>query len=574
MINEEVAGVLERIADLMEIEGADGFRVNSYRRAARAVGDAADDLAALAEAGKLTSLPGVGKSTAARIQQYLEEGTIDVLEELQAKLPPELPTLLEIPGLGPKKVAVLHAELGVGSVADLKRAIEAGEVAELSGFGAATVKRILEGIDFLERSAGRIPIGVVLPLAEAWLERVRGLAGVARAELAGSLRRGKETIGDVDILCVAKDGEQTVGAFTEFEGVERVLAAGNTKGSVVVGTKGWGDLQIDLRVVAAEAFGAAWQYFTGSKEHNVRLRERAVRGKMSLNEYGLHREEEVVASETEAAVYEALDLPWIAPELREDRGEFDDPKHTESLITEADIRGDLHMHTTASDGHASIAEMAMAARERGYEYIAITDHSKSSTIADGLSIERMRQHIEDIRSANEEVEGIEILVGCECDILPNGKLDYPDDLLAECDWVVASIHAAMGPGGKGKRSPTERTVAAIEHPHIHAIGHPSGRLIGRRPAMELDMSTICAAAAEHDTCLEINAHWSRLDLKDVHIRQARTAGVLLTINTDAHSTDGYDQIHFGLLAARRGGVTPSDVINCLSWKSLSKRLRA
>ena len=574
MINMEVARVFERIADLLEIDGADRFRINSYRRAARTLEDTADDIAELAAEGRLTDLPGIGKGTAGRIQQFIDTGRVDVLAELEAKLPPHLPDLLEIPGMGPKKVALVHQELGVTGVEDLKKVIASGEMAELPGLGTTSVKRIAEGLTFLESSGGRTPLGVALPIAEALAERVRALRGVKRVEIAGSLRRGAETIGDVDLLCDAASGERIIQEFVSFDGVKRVLAEGDTKGSVTVELERGRELQIDLRVVPAESFGAAWQYFTGSKEHNVRMREAAIRKKWRLNEYGLYAGKRRIAGKQEEDIYQKLGFPWIPPELREDRGEFEAGAATEDLLTLDDVRGELHVHTTASDGRNTIEEMAEAAKARGFSYLAICDHSRSSTIANGLTMARMKRHIAAIRTADKKVAGITILVGTECDILPDGSLDYPDAILVECDFVVASIHSAMGPGGSGKLSPTERTLAAMENPYVSAIGHPTGRLINQRAPMELDMAAVVESAARTGTMLEINAHWQRLDLKDLHIRQARKVGVGLVICTDAHHTDGLDQMRYGVMTARRSGATKKDVVNCAPLAILRKRLAA
>jgi len=568
MANVELIRAFERIADLLEIDGADGFRINSYRRAARTLKDAGEDAAVLAEEGRLQELPGIGKGTAQRIQQFLDSGHIDVLDELEAKFPPGLPALLDISGMGPKKVALVHAELGVKNLDDLKKVIASGAMEKLPGLGTTSVKKIAEGIAFLERSGGRTPLGIALPIAEVFLDRVRALRGVKQAELAGSLRRGVETIGDIDIVCDAADGEKVIKQFVAFEGVKRVLAAGATKGSVTIELTAGKELQIDLRVVESDSYGAALQYFTGSKEHNVRLRERAITKKWRLNEYGLFDGERSIAGKREADIYKKLGLPCLPPELREDRGELD-LKETPELVTVEDIRGDLHVHTVASDGRCTIEEMAEAAKERGYEYIAICDHSKSSTIANGLSIERMVEHMAKIRAVAKKTKGIAILVGCECDILANGSLDYPDEILAECDWVVASIHSALG---STKHSPTERTLAAIANPHVSTIGHPTGRLLNKRAAMELDMAAVVGAAANNGTILEINASWQRLDLKDIHVRMALDRGVTLGINTDAHHTDQLAQMRFGVLTARRGGATKADIVNCLSLAGLRKRI--
>ena len=473
--------------------------------------------------------------------------------------------------MGPKKVALAWKELGVENVEGLKQVIDSGKLAELPGLGAQSVKKIAAGLAFLEKSGERTPLGVAWPIAQDLAERVRALAGVKRVEIAGSLRRGAETIGDVDLLCESTKGKQTVAAFTRFEGVRSVLASGATKGSVTVGLAGGGELQVDLRVVPAESFGAALQYFTGSKEHNVRLRERAVRKKWKLNEYGLLEGKRRIAGRTEKSIYTKLKVPHVPPELREDRGEFDAEvaDRLAHLVELADIRGDLHMHTVASDGRSTIEEMALASRALGYEYIAIAEHSKSSAIANGLSIERMEQHIEDIREADKRIKGLTILVSTEVDILSNGKLDYPDDLLAECDLVVASIHSGLS---QERRKVTARTLAAMDNPYVTMIGHPSGRLIGKREPMDLDWEAVMARAVETRTALELNASWQRLDVKDVHARQAVDAGVMLCICTDAHHTDQLLQMYYGVVTARRGWVGQDQVLNTRPKAQLRKLL--
>ncbi|MCB9865366.1 MAG: DNA polymerase/3'-5' exonuclease PolX [Phycisphaerales bacterium] len=567
-MNSELARAFENIADLLQITGADTFRVNSYRRVSRTIRDLADDVRTLHEAGVLQEVKGIGKGTAGKIEEFLETGRIALLDELSKEVPAGLPRLLEIPGLGPKTIALIHSALKVSSISDLKQAIASGSLAELPGLGAQSVKKIADGIAFLEASKGRTPRGIAWAVAENYLTQLRSLPDVERVEIAGSLRRGLETIGDVDLLCISDAGAEVVRRFTTHPGVKRVLAAGPTKGSIVVDLEGGAELQVDLRVVPAASFGATWQYFTGSKEHNVRLRERAGQRGWKLNEWGLHDGDEMLAGATEEEIYARLDLPCMPPEVREDREEFAAGAAFDDLVSAADIRGDLHTHTTASDGKNSIEEMAAAARALGYKYLAITDHSRSSTIANGLSLERMREHIAAIRAANARLKGFTLLVGCECDILPNGDLDYPDELLAECDWVVASIHAAMGKGGRGKLSPTERTLKAIANRYVCVIGHPTGRLINRREAMELDMPRIVAAAHDTGTALEVNASWQRLDLKDLHVRQAIQAGVRLCIDTDAHRTTQLAAITHGVATARRGWARRGDVLNTLPLKDL------
>lgn len=560
MTNTDIARVFNEIADLLEIGGDEGFRVNSYRRVARTIDDLATDIADVAERGELEGLPGVGKASAAKIRELLETGRLALREKLTEDVPESVLELLRIPGMGPKKVAVLWQERRIDSLDSLKSAIDAGGLDDLKGFGKKTVEKIAEGIEFLKRSAGRTRLGQAWPVAETMREAVAAIAGVKRVEHAGSLRRGRETVGDLDLLCVASDGAAVVKAFTELPFVTRVIAAGDTKGSVLVEWSNGREIQVDLRVVSDEAFGVAWQYFTGSKEHNVRLRERAVKRGWSLNEYSLSDAEsdKIIASREERDIYAALDLPWIPPELREDRGELDLKEIPDDLLTLGDIRGDLHMHTTASDGRNSVEQMALAAEAYGYEYICITDHSQSSTIANGLNPRRLKKHIAAIRKANDVIDGITILAGAEVDILADGSLDYADKLLAELDFVVASIHSGMG---KDAKTNTARTLAAISSPYVNLIAHPTGRMINSREAMALDMEVICAAAAETGTALEINASFFRLDLKDQHARLARDAGVKLSINCDAHATDQFGEIHFGILTARRAGLRRGDVLN-------------
>jgi DNA polymerase (family 10) len=471
--------------------------------------------------------------------------------------------------MGPKKVALVWKELGVESIDDLKKAIASGKMAELPGLGATSVKKIADGLAFREKSSERTPMGVAWAVAELMVQHLKALRGVKRVEVAGSLRRGVETIGDIDILCEAADGEKIIKAFTEMGGVSSVQAAGKTKGSVLVDLEAGRQVQVDLRVVPAESFGAAWQYFTGSKEHNIRVREIATRKKWKLNEYGLFdAKDKQLAGKTEKSIYDKLGLPFMPPEMREDRGELEaGEKSIAGLIALEHIRGDLHMHTTASDGKCTAEEMAAAARELGYDYIAICDHSKSSAIANGLSIERMEKQIETLRALNKTLKDFEILVGCECDIHSDGTMDYPDAILAECDLVVASIHAGMG---QSREQVTRRTIAAMENPYVTIIGHPTGRLLGRRDAMDLDVAAVVKAAVETGTVLEINASWQRLDLKDVHARQALDAGVTLAIDTDSHHTDQLLQMRFGVQTARRAWTQKEDVLNTRTLAQLKK----
>ncbi|MFQ5429220.1 MAG: DNA polymerase/3'-5' exonuclease PolX [Phycisphaerae bacterium] len=568
MKNKELAAVFSEIADLLEIKGEQIFRINSYRRAARTIKDLTQDIEQLAEAEALHTLPGIGKSTAEKIRQYLADGRIALHAELLASIPAGLPELLRIPGLGPKKVALVWNELNIANLADLEAAIRSGALAGLKGLGPKSVEQIDSGIAFLRRSTGRTPMGLAWPLAEELAAAMRRVKRVGRVEVAGSLRRGCETIGDLDLLCESSDGRSVVDAFTGLPMARRVLAAGKTKGSIIVDRRDGGEVQVDCRVVPRESFGAALQYFTGSKEHNVRLRELAVKHNWKLNEWGLFDGDRRLAGRNEDTIYEKLGLPFIPPEQREDRGEF--AATLEPVIEQPDIRGDLHVHTDASDGTADAETMARAAAAAGYEYVAITDHSKSSTVANGLSIDRLWRQIEKVRALNRRLDTITVLIGCECDILPDGSLDYPDSLLAACDLVVASVHSAMR---QPRKKVTARVLRAMENPYVSILGHATGRLINRREPMDLDMTAVAAKAAETQTALELNASWQRLDLNDRHLRLALDAGARICINTDSHSVAQLDQMKYGIATARRGWVRARDAINTLPLPSLRRWLR-
>lgn len=557
MTNAEIARVFEEIAVLLEIQGEDTFRVNTYRKVARTIEDLAVDVRDVAARGELGKQPGIGKASAEKLNELLTTGKIGLREELRAEVPDTLLELLRVPSLGPKKAAQLWREVGITSLPELKTAIENGKLNGLKGFGAKTIEHFRHGIEFLESTSGRVRIGKAWPLAVALRDAMRRQAGVNRCEIGGSLRRGAETIGDIDLLCSAADGAAVVQEFTKLPGVLQILAAGETKGSVLHDL-GKQRVQVDLRVVPEESFGAAWQYFTGNKQHNVRLRERAVKRGWTLNEYGLFDGERVIASRAEEDIYKALDLPWYPPELREDRFEFELEAVPDDLLTIEDIRGDLHMHTTASDGKSSIAEMVAAAKARGYDVVCITDHSQSSVIANGLKPERLLQHIQNVRAVAKETTGITVWVGAEVDILAEGRLDYPDDILRQLDFVVASVHVGMS---QDRDVNTRRTLAAIASPYVNLIAHPTGRLINRREAMPLDVEAVAREAARTGTALEINASTYRLDLKDQHARLARDLGAKICIDTDAHSTEQLDQMPFGVMTARRAGLLRGDVLN-------------
>lgn len=589
--NARVATIFDRMAAMLELTGADRFRVNAHAKAARVINDATADLEPIARDAKaLTALDGIGKGTAAKIAEFAETGTIAEHDELAARVPAGVLDLLGIQGLGPKTVKLLWEEKRVESVADLKKIIEDGSILTLPRMGEKTVENIKESIAFLESSGLRLPIGIAMPIAEALVARMSGIDGVTDCTFAGSLRRGRDSIGDIDILIATADPEAARAAFCEHGSVIKVLARGERKCSVRLSLEGLGGrfgsdanaaVQADLRIVPRASWGAALMYFTGSKEHNVRLRERALSKGMTLNEYGLFPEDksdatppqergvEPVASKTEESIYKALGLPFIAPPLREDRGELGSAPP--ACVEIADIKAELHSHTTASDGDMSIAESAAIAKERGFHTLAITDHSKSSAVANGLSVDRLRAHIAAVRAADAAIDGISILAGSEVDILVDGTLDYDDALLAELDVVVASPHAGL----KAKPAQaTKRLLRAIAHPMVHIIGHPTGRLIERRPGLEPAMDELIAAAIEHDVALEINAHWMRLDLRDTHVRAAVEAGCKIAINCDVHQAGDYDNLRYGILTAQRGWLTPELCINTWPKQKLHDWLKS
>jgi len=562
----------------MEILGEDRFRINSYRKVARVIGDIPTDVETLLTTGDLAKVPGIGKSSLAKIEEFVKSGAMSAHRELLEKIPPELPTLLTIPGVGPKGVKAVYEQLKVTNIAELKAAIETGAVAGLSGFGDKKAAAIARGIAFLEESTGRIRLDQAFEAAE----RVRGflqdLAGIHRIQTAGSLRRRVETIGDVDVLVTAKKGkdsdkvgERIIQAFTGAGFVQEILAAGPTKGSAIIQTPSTA-VHVDVRVVPQESFGAAAQYFTGSKAHNVRLREIAVKAKLKLNEYGLFKGDKMVAGPREEEIYQKLGLDYVSPLLREDRGEVEAAKDhaLPNVIEPEDIIADFHMHTMASDGRCGILDLAEAAKDLGYQHICITDHSKSSAIANGLSPKRLARQIEQIRKINESLKGMTILAGSEVDILANGALDFDDELIAELDYVIASVHSGLA---SPREKVTARTLKAMDNPYVNCIGHPTGRLINDREAMDLDMEAVIKHAAQTQTALEINANPWRLDFKDIHCRMAVEAGVKMVIGTDAHSVAGLELMGFGVATAARGWATKSDVLNALPVAKLRNWVR-
>lgn len=554
--NEEVARALTELADLMQLRGADRFRILAYRRAADAVSGLSGDVGKMSEA-QLTKVRGVGKGVAARITEFVSTGTIAKLDELRAEIPGGVLQLTELPGLGPQRAVALYRELGVSSVDELRAAVEAGRVRELSGFGERSEQQLREALAAYTGPSQRVLLSQALTVAEAIVGHLQAHPAVVSCAYAGSLRRMRETIGDLDILVATEDPAAAAAAFTGLPYVGDVLAAGTTKTTVhtVHG------LQVDLRTVRPDEFGSAMQYFTGSKEHNVKVRERAVRRGLKLSEYGLFDGDERLASATEEEVYAALGMVWIPPTMREDRGEVEAALagSLPRLVEVGDLRGDLQSHSTYSDGRRSVRQMAEAAAERGYEYFAVTDHGPRLGFGNVLTQVQIAKQRKEIAEVNRALSGrITILHGIELNIGPDGSVDYPAEVLAGFDICVASLHSGLR---DDRAKGTRRVLEAIANPHVHVIGHPTGRRLDRRPGVDLDIPVIARAAAEHGVALEINAYPERLDLRDEHIRWAREAGALFAISTDAHHPDHLEFMRYGVGQAQRGWVEPDMVVN-------------
>lgn len=574
MENLDVARTLTTLADLLEIQGASPFRIRAYRNAVATIDSLTRTLESMVENGEdLTELPGVGTSVAKHVTELLETGRITRLDEVSAEVPITLVELVRLDGVGPKKAKKLFDELGVKTVDDLEAALDAGTVQQLDGFGAKSAEKIRVAIEDHRKHTGRFQIHEAEKLIAGLFEHVRSAPGVDEAIVAGSLRRRKETIGDVDILARYEgDGTPVVEHFVSFNGVARILGAGETKGSVLLHS----GLQVDLRVIPGRSFGAALQYFTGSKEHNVAVRTRAVRQGLRVNEWGVFRvpedaspdelgkeDGERLAGDTEEGVYEALGMAWVPPVLRENRGEVEAAVAGElpELVRLDQIKGDLQMHSTWSDGAVSLEEMALACRDLGYEYIAITDHSQAMAMVQGLTPERAREQWAEIDEIRERIDGIEIFKSVEIDILKDGSLDMPDDVLEELDVVVISVHSFMD---MDRSTMTDRVLKAMAHPAVDILAHPTGRRINRREPFEMDVEAVLEAAADLGVAVELNANPNRLDLRDTHVYRARELGVPVVISTDAHAPRGLTDMRFGVDQARRGWLAPEDVLNTRS----------
>jgi DNA polymerase (family 10) len=572
MTNAHIADAFDLLGDILDFQGANPFRVRAYRNSARTIRDYPQPLAAMVELGKekLIEIDGIGDDLAAKIITLVQTGSIPQLEELKAQVPESVLALLRIPGVGPKKAAALHKQLGIKTLAELKTACETGQVRTLKGFGEKTEQLILQGMTIAETASERMYWATADQVVQDLREHLQKCKAIEQLEFAGSYRRGKETVGDLDILVVSTKVDEVMDCLAAYPEVSTILARGETKMSVRIAS----GLQIDLRVVPAESFGAALQYFTGSKEHNVILRGMAKDQGLKISEWGVFRvdgeKETRIAGATEKEVYDTLDMPVFPPELREGRREFEwaAAGKLPHLITTDDIRGDLHMHTSATDGSATIEEMVAAARERGLAYIAITDHSQRVSMARGLTPERLLAQWAEIDRIRETLpKGFTLLKGIECDILEKGGMDLPDDVLAQADWVIASVHYGQK---QPRQQITERILGAIENPHVSMVAHPTGRLINRRDAYEVDLEAVFAAAKKHGKLVELNANPMRLDLNDVYCAAAKQHGIPIVINTDAHSPDGLDVLRYGILQARRAGLTKQDVANTRTWAQMKK----
>ncbi len=565
--NKEIASIFYRIADALEIKGETGFKVVAYQRAARILEDLTQDVAELVASGKLADIPGIGKGMAEKIEEYLKTGKIKRYEEVMKDVPEGLLQLLEIPGLGGKTIHLMQKELKVKNLEDLKRVIEDGSLEKLYGMGKKKVENIKKGIELFEHAQERMPIYEALTVAEEVMDYLKRAPGISNVSTAGSLRRLKETVGDIDILATGKDGLQIIKHFVQHPRTIKVLAEGETKGSILIETE-IGERQVDLRIVAEDAYGAALQYFTGSKAHNIKLRGLAKDKGLKISEYGVFRGEKKIAGRTEEEVYKVFGLPVIPPEMREDRGEIElalEGKLPE-IIELKDIRGDLHVHSNWSDGVLTLEELVEHGKKMGYSYIAVCDHSQAAKYAHGLSPDRLAEQIKEIDRINAGLKGFRLLKGTEVDILADGSIDFPESLLKKLDLVVASIHSGF------KKNVTERIISALKHPLVKVIGHPTGRLISGREGYEVDIDQVIAAAAQYGKFLELNAYYDRLDLDEYNLKKAKEKGILIAIGTDTHYAHGFAMMRFGVGIARRAWLSKKDVINTLTVDRLLKTI--
>ncbi len=567
MKNQELSRLFSRIADALEIKGETGFRVLAYRRAARVLADLTDDVAVLDQTGSLEQVPGIGPGIARKIREFLATGRMKKYDESVAGLPPGLFDLLDLQGIGPKTVKLLYEQLGVSDRQMLQAAVESGKFAALPGMGEKKAANVIQALRAGRTTGERMYLDEAFELAESVVEHLLSAPGVRQVSYGGSLRRGCETIGDIDILATGTKPERIIEHFLAHPSMRQQLGAGQTRASARFEIRGR-ERQVDLRVVRDHLYGAALQYFTGSKEHNVAVRALAQKNGLKLSEYGLFRGSRRIAGRTETEVYQTLGLPYIEPELRENRGELEAAARGElpELVTTADMKSDLHIHTNLSDGTATFDELVAAARNRGYTHVAFADHSVSAHYAGGRSAEQLLRHCDAVDEFNRRSPRFKVLKSSEVDITPDGRLDFPDVVLARLDFVIASVHQAF------KKDVTHRVCDALAHPLVHCIGHPSGRLIGQRPGYDIDLEKVIETAAKHRKILEINSFYARLDLSDVWARKAGEAGVKVAINTDAHAVNDLDWMRFGLLVARRAWLEKKDVVNTMSFSQLLRFL--
>lgn len=569
MKNQEIAEIFNDIADLLEIKGENPFRIRAYRRAALNIESLTKNVAEISK-DELMKVPGIGQDLAGKIEEYVRTGRLQAYEDLKKEVPEGLSMLLSVPSLGPKTAKLLFEKLKIKNLEDLEHFAREHKLIGLPGIKEKTEENILKGIEMLKRGMERQPLGKVLPIANDILEHLKKKVSINKISIAGSIRRWKDTIKDIDILATSQDPKAVMNVFVHLPHVKDVLMHGPTKSSVVI-CEG---LQVDLRVVEEDSFGAALAYFTGSKAHNIRLREMAVKSGLKINEYGIFRErdDKKLGGKKEEDIYRILGLPYIPPELREDSGEIEAAieGRLPKLVNLGDIKGDLHVHTKWSDGSHDFNELIEEARKRGYEYIAITDHSKGLGIARGLSAERLIEEKREIDALNKKLKGFRLFAGVEVDIRSDGHMDFPDEILKQMDIVVASIHSGFR---QNRDQITKRMVSAMRNPYVSVIAHPTGRLIGERDPYDVDMDEILKVAKETGTAIEINAYPLRLDLNDIYARKAKEMGIPIVISTDTHITNQFDYMAYGVSIARRGWLEKKDVLNTLSYSSLIKELK-
>jgi DNA polymerase (family 10) len=566
--NSDVAEIFSKVADLLDIEGANQFRVRAYRNAARIVSGLPHSVSDMVKDGKdLSKLPGIGKDLAGKIKEIVETGTLGQLEEIEARTSSELSRLMKVENLGPKRVKVLHEKLGITNLEELKEAASRGRIKALEGFGDKTEQAILQELQAADIEKQRVKLVEAEENARTLVDYLKRRKGVKDIVVAGSYRRRKETVGDLDILITAKKDSRVMEHFVGFEDVTKVVSKGKTRSTVLLRS----GLQVDLRVVPEVSYGAALHYFTGSKDHNIAVRKLGVKRKLKINEYGVFKGDKRVAGRTEEEVYGKVDLPYIEPELRENWGEVEAAQggRLPVLLKLEDIRGDLHAHTKATDGHHSLEEIAKAAKDRGYEYIAVSDHSRRVTMAHGLDSKRLAKQIEEIDDLNGKSKGVTLLKAIEVDILKDGSLDLPDDILKELDFTVCAVHYDTK---LSRNKQTDRIIKAMDNPYFTILAHPTGRLINERGPYDVDLEKVMKAAKERGCFLEVNAHPDRLDLSDGNCKMAKEMGVKLAISTDAHRITDLDYMRFGVNQGRRGWLERKDVINTRSLKELQKLL--